>query len=200
MTPNTHERPPGAVVWLTGPPAVGKTTTARALLELLRAEERATVWLDSDDLRLVLTPEPNYTEDERDRFYGAIAHLARLAAEGGCVAVVSATAASAAWRERARQQIPRFCEVYLRCDPETLRARDFKGLYARAERGEISRLPGVGVPYDEPDRPELELDTGSTAPEVQARRILDWLNLWLLLEERPQEVGQIARDGMAPSV
>ncbi len=192
MTPASHGRAPGAVVWLTGPPAVGKTTTARALLELLRAEERATVWLDSDDLRLVLTPEPTYSEAERARFYGAITHIAKLAAEGGCVAVVSATAAAASWREHARQQIPRFCEVYLKCDPEILRARDFKGLYARAERGEITRLPGVGVPYDEPDRPELELDTGTTAPDVQARRVLDWLNLWLLLVEKPQDLGQIA--------
>lgn len=183
MTDVDHApRPPGVVVWITGPPAAGKSTAARALLALLEDRGRVTLALDSDELRQYLTPAATYSDAERDDFYLALAHLARLGASGGAVVIVSATAALARWRDRARELTPRFCEVYLRCDHQTLRTRDTKGLYARAERGEIPRLPGVGVPYEEPVGAELELDSAVTPPHVVAERVLDWLEVWSLGE------------------
>ncbi len=163
---------PGLVVWLTGRPASGKSTLARALETRLRARGLATLWLDSDSLRRILTPEPTYDDAERKRFYGALAHLAALAAAGGAVAIVSATAARRAYRDACRAAVgDRFVEVWVRCDLETLRARDPKGLYGRAARDTITRLPGVGVPYEPPEAPELVLDTADAGVEALADRL-----------------------------
>ena len=168
-------RPPGAIVWLTGPPASGKTTAAVALLERLRQAGAVTLWLDSDEMRLVLTPRPTYTDWERDDFYAALGHIAVLSAQGGAIAVVSATASRARWRDAAREQTPRFCEVLLTADPTILRARDFKGLYAKADRGEITTLPGVGAPYEPPEHPELVFDTATATAGEVADAVMAWL-------------------------
>lgn len=165
-----------AVLWLTGIPAAGKSSVAAEVVAALRARGQAAVWLDSDDLRPVLTPEPTYAEAERDRFYGALGHLAALVAEGGAVAVVSATAPRRAHRDGARRRVERFLELWVRCPTELARQRDPKGLYAKADRGEITTLPGLGVPYEPPEAPELVLNADREGPEALARRVLTLLD------------------------
>ncbi len=163
--------PQGVVIWLTGVPAAGKSTLAGLLVRALRRRGLATVWLDSDDVRRVLTPEPTYTPAERDRFYAALAHLAGLAAEGGAQVVVSATAPLRAHRRSARERVDHFFEVWVRCAPDTARRRDPKGLYERSERGEIDALPGADVDYQPPGEPDLVLETDRTGPDESARRL-----------------------------
>ncbi|HKY31484.1 MAG TPA: adenylyl-sulfate kinase [Candidatus Polarisedimenticolia bacterium] len=163
---------PGLIVWITGPPASGKTTLARLLVGRLRAEGAACLWLDSDDLRGVLTPAPAYSDAERDWFYGVVAHVARLGALGGAAVVISATGSRAAYRERLRGQVARFVEVALRCDPETLRSRDPKGLYAAADAGRITGLPGHGAPYEESGAAEILLDASHAPPEELLEKVL----------------------------
>ncbi len=155
----------GAVVWITGVPASGKTTLARGLRAALLAAEIPTLWLDSDDLRPVLVPRADYGEAGRDAFYAALAHLVRLGGEGGVTVLVSATASLRRYRDAARAVAPRFFEVFLECGPVAVRARDFKGLYAAADEGRISSLPGVGAPYEPPLYPEVRVDTDGRRPE-----------------------------------
>jgi len=165
--------PPGVVIWLTGRPATGKTTVARALIAELQAQGRATLWLDSDDLRAVLTPEARYDDAEREHFYQALIHLAALGSGGGAVVVVSATAHRRAWRDAARARVGgRFLEVWLQTPQPVLEARDPKGLYRRAAAGEIAALPGVGIPYEDPTRAEATFNTAVTSPQVIAREVL----------------------------
>lgn len=166
---------PGPVAWLTGVPASGKTTLARATLEALRARGAATLWLDSDDLRAVLTPNPTYTEAERDAFYAALVHLARLGSDGGAVVVISATAHRRRWRDAARAAVSRFSEVHVRADRALVEARDPKGLYAAAAAGELETLPGVGVAYEAPERPELVFDSGAAPLIEQAEALASYL-------------------------
>lgn len=165
----------GAVVWLTGIPASGKSTIARHLVAALGARGTATLWLDSDDMRRVLTPDPRYTAEERDWFYGVLGHLATLAADGGTVVVVSATAPRRVHRDAVRARAARFLEAWVRCPPAVARDRDPKGLYEASRAGRIDTLPGVGAPYEEPKRPEIILDTDRERPEDMARRLLERL-------------------------
>src|SRR5688572_13606926 len=148
----------GAVVWLTGIPATGKTTVARVLLDELTSRDVPTLFLDSDDLRKVMTPEPTYSEEERDIFYAMIGHVAKLGAEGGSVVIVAATAPKRIYRDRVREQVESFVEVLIICDPEILERRDPKGLYAKAKAGEVRDLPGYDLPYEDPRAPELIFD------------------------------------------
>ncbi|MDX1631911.1 MAG: adenylyl-sulfate kinase [Thermoanaerobaculia bacterium] len=179
--------PPGGVVWITGHPASGKSTLAERVVEVLRGRGTVTLWLDSDDLRRTLTPDPTYSEEERDRFYGSLGHFAVLGAEGGAVAVVSATAPRRRYRDDVRERVSRFAEVFLECETEVLESRDPKGLYAGARRGEIERLPGLGAPYEAPTDPELRLDSGELEPEELAEAVLDWIEAAGLLDSRAPE-------------
>ena len=162
----------GFAVWLTGPPAAGKSTIARALAAELERRGRPPNVLESDVLRLLVTPVPSYDAEERERFYGTLADIAvRLAREGAAV-VVDATAHRRAWRDRARREIPRFLEVFVDCPPEGRKARDPKGLYRAAAQGGASTLPGLQTPYEPPEAPELTVRTDQESAESAAARIL----------------------------
>lgn len=151
----------GAVFWICGVPASGKTTLADGLVRLLRAADVDVLWLDSDDLRAVMTPDSDYSARDRAVFYDTVAHLAARAHAGGVTVVISATAARRAPRDAVRRAVSRFHEVWLTCDPGALRgARDIKGLYAAADAGTITRLPGVGVPFEPPEAGDaIRIDT-----------------------------------------
>ncbi len=156
---------PAPIVWLTGLPSSGKSTLGGALADALRARGRASVVvLDGDAVRDALRPTPGYGDEARDAFYETLARLAALLAAQGSTVLVPATANRRAFRERARSLAPgRFVEVFVDTDLETCRARDAKGLYARAARGGASALPGAGADYEAPVSPEVVVHPGEDA-------------------------------------
>jgi len=165
----------GLVFWITGQPATGKTTLAKYLLEALKKQEIVTLWLDSDDLREVLTPKATYTPEDRDRFYASIVHIASLAAQGGVTVVISATASNASYCESLRTKVPKLIEVWLKASPGERRKRDFKGLYKKADAGEITTFPGIDSNYQAPSSPSLTLDTDNAQPKDLVKQLLHWL-------------------------
>ena len=167
--------PRGLVVWITGLPATGKTTLAKRIVDDLVARDIATLWLDSDALREVMTPNATYTREERDTFYATVGHLAARASSGGVVVVISATGSRRIYRDSVRRAVRHFVEILLICDPANMRGRDDKALYQKAERGLIEALPGVGVPFEDPMAPELVLDTTHVGPIELARSVFAWL-------------------------
>lgn len=158
-------------VWLTGPPAAGKSTLARGLSALLEGEGIRAVILESDALRGILTPEPTYAPEERDRFYAALADLAALLVAQGFPVIVDATAPRRAHRERARERIPRFSEVLVEAPLELREARDPKALYRRARLGLVANLPGFDAVYEAPTRPDLVV-SGAAQPGEGAAALL----------------------------
>lgn len=166
---------PGFVIWLTGLPASGKSTLARRLQQRLAAGGIPTQLLDSDDLRRQLTPQPTYSQAERDWFYDTITFLAQLLAQNGVNVLIAATAPSRAYREAARKRLPRFAEVYVDCPIEVCQARDPKGLWRQARQGEISSLPGAGVAYEPPAAPDVHVQTEQQPPEESVQHILNGL-------------------------
>lgn len=162
----------GFAIWLTGLPAAGKSTLARALKDLL-AEKRIRVQiLDSDELRRILTPQPSYSDAERDWFYDVVTYIAGLLTDNGVNVLIAATGARRAYRQAARRGIARFAEVHVVCPPEVCRARDPKGLWERADAGEITTLPGAGVPYEAPETPEVVVNTAKLRPTEAAEETL----------------------------
>jgi adenylylsulfate kinase len=163
---------PGIVVWLTGLPQSGKSTLARRVRDRI-APRRSCVLLDSDDVRAAIGIS-RYGLGERDAFYRMLAGLAGLLAREGHVVLVAATAPSRAYRDAARAAAPAFAEVWVRTPIAECEARDTKGLYARARRGEAPDLPGIGVAYETPEAPEIVADGGldDAAADAIERRIL----------------------------
>jgi adenylylsulfate kinase len=138
-------------VWITGLPGSGKSTLAAALQRELESRGVRVQVLESDVLRRVLTPRPRYDQEERDAFYSGMLYIGRLLLRHGIPVIFDGTAHLRRYRDRARELIPRFFEVYVDTPVEVCRARDPKGLY----RTVPGSLPGVGVPYEPPIRPEF---------------------------------------------
>ncbi len=164
----SREAAGGAVVWLTGLPASGKSTLASRLEERLRGLGRAAVVLDGDEVREALVPRPGYSPEERDAFYETLARLAALLARQGHPVLVAATAPRRAHRAAARALAPRFVEVFVDVPAEECARRDPKGLWAQARAGAAPTLPGAGAPYEPPEAPEVRARGGEDGAAVEA--------------------------------
>jgi adenylylsulfate kinase len=162
----------GFALWMTGLPASGKSTLARAVAERLRERGLEVQILDSDSLRAVLTPEPSYTREERDWFYRVMVYLGTLLANHGINVIFAATAHRRRYRDRARKAFSRFAEVHLACPLEVCMARDEKGIYEKARRGEADTVPGLQVPYEAPAHPEVVVYPAESSPREAAEDVL----------------------------
>ena len=152
----------GFAVWITGLPGSGKSTFA----DELKKNHPELVVLRMDELRKTVTPEPTYSEPERDIVYRAIVYVAGKLTELGHNVVIDATGNLKRWRELARQVIPRFAEVYLACPIELCIRREQERLETREAPKDIYRkgssgwpVPGIAAPYEEPLSPEVVIDT-----------------------------------------
>jgi adenylylsulfate kinase len=169
------DREPAFAVWLTGLPASGKSTVARALVAELQALGVHPAVLESDAVRREITPNATYGEVERDAFYATLAYLARALVAHGVPVIVDATANRRAYRDRAREAIPRFLEVHVRCPIAVCQARDPKGIYRRGAEGKAPNVPGVSAPYETPLLPEVIIDGERDDPAAAAGRIVSAL-------------------------
>jgi adenylylsulfate kinase len=156
----------GAVVWITGLPASGKSTLARHVASRLRDAGREPLVLDGDEVRAALVPAHGYDDAGRADFYLSLGRLSCLAAGQGLLVIVAATAHRRIWRDEARARAPVFVEVYVATVIDECRRRDTKGLYARPDSPE--GLPGVGTAYEVPLEPEVVAPHGDDAGAVDA--------------------------------
>jgi bifunctional enzyme CysN/CysC len=169
----------GATVWLTGLPAAGKSTIGRAIEERLVRTGRPAYLLDGDNLRHGLNGDLGFDEAARAENVRRTAHVARLLAECGAVALVSLVSPYAADRElaatlHAKEELP-FLEVFVSTPLAQCEQRDPKGLYARARAGELQGLTGLGAPYEAPAAPDVVLGIHGEAIETAVDRVLEVL-------------------------
>jgi adenylyl-sulfate kinase len=162
----------GATVWFTGLPASGKSTIAGAVEEMLVASRRAAYLIDGDNLRHGLCGDLGFSAEDREENVRRAAEVAHLLADAGIVALVSLVSPYASGRDRARRIHEddgiQFVEVHVSTPVEECMRRDPKGLYARAQAGELRGFTGVDDPYEPPERPELVL--GPELPVDEAAR------------------------------
>ena len=128
--------------------------------------------LESDAMRQVFTPEPTYSEKERTLFYGQMVWVGALLVRHGVPVVFDATANRRSLRQSARQAIARFIEVYVHCPVEVCMARDPKGIYRLAQQAGSSSVPGLHVPYEAPENPDVVVEGDAEDPPSAARRIV----------------------------
>lgn len=160
----------GATLWFTGLPSAGKSTIARELACWLEQDGTRVQVLDGDEVRPYLSTGLGYSRKDRDINVRRIGWVARLLASHGVVVLVPVIAPYAESRQSVRDDhvtagVP-FAEIFVSTPLEVAEARDVKGLYARARRGEITAMTGVDDPYEEPLSAELVLDTTELDLEV----------------------------------
>ena len=169
----------GVTVWLTGLPAAGKTTLARALQAHLRDVGSCAVVLDGDELRQGLCSDLGFSRADRRENARRTAHAAALVAGAGAVAVVALVSPFRDDRGAARslhdRQGLRFVEIWLNRPLAECERADPKGLYERARRGAVTGLTGVDGAYEPPLSPELELHPGRQTVRESVARALDLL-------------------------
>jgi bifunctional enzyme CysN/CysC len=169
----------GATVWLTGLPASGKSTIAAALERRLVEDGRPAYLLDGDNVRHGLSDDLGFEPGERSEHIRRVAHVARLLADAGVVAVVSLVSPMAADRRLARELHDAaglaFHEVFVSTPVEECERRDPKGLYVRARAGRLPDFTGVDAPYEAPEHPDFAFDTSSEGGDDAVARLLEAL-------------------------
>jgi len=169
----------GATVWFTGLPGAGKSTIAAAVEERLIASGQPAFLLDGDNLRHGLNGDLGFDDEARRENVRRTAHVARLLAESGTIALVSLVSPYAADRETAAALHAaddlEFVEIFVDAPLEVCEQRDPKGLYARARAGQLSGLTGVGAPYERPAHPDLVLDSCSASVDSEVERVMELL-------------------------
>ncbi len=162
------------VLWFTGVSGTGKTAIAREVERRLFERGAHVVLLDGDHVRHGLSGDLGFSSADRHENIRRVGEVARLFYETGAVVLCTFVSPIRSDRERARSLFAdgAFGEVLVTARPETLRSRDPKGLYARADAGEIPNFTGVGSPYEAPEAPEMTLDTDALDLEAAVEAVL----------------------------
>ena len=166
-------------IWITGLPGSGKTALAQGVAAALHKRGIPVKVLELDAIRKVVTPEPTYTDAERETVYRALATMAKLLTEAGVPVLIDATAPRRGWRDLARRLIPAFAEVQLLCPIEVCREREQHrqagyappAIYARAGQPGAT-VPGVDIPYEVALNPELTLHTDACDLPTAVREVV----------------------------
>lgn len=162
----------GFTIWFTGLSGSGKSTLSALLEQRLRERGRNVEILDGDVVRTHLSKGLGFSKEDRDTNIKRIAFVCSLLTRNGVACISAAIAPYSETRAWARNEIGNFVEVYVKCPIEVCRERDVKGLYKLADEGKLKGFTGVDDPYEEPENPELVVETNKEAPEQSAERIL----------------------------
>ena len=163
------------VIWLTGLPGSGKTTIAKALSPKLKGSGFKVELLDGDIVRKELSPELGFTKQDRELHSRRVVYVCKLLSRNGIATIVCLISPYREFRRYARREInvdDNFYEVYVKCSLGTCMRRDPKGLYKKALAGEIKDLSGLQDPYEEPENPEVIVNTEEQTSEECVNVIL----------------------------
>ncbi len=167
----------GAVLWLTGLSGSGKSTIAKLLERKLFERRVHTMFLDGDNLRHGLNADLGFSPEDRAENIRRVSEVAAIGFSHANVVLCSFISPYIRDRAYARSVVPqgRFFEIYTKCDLEVAKRRDPKGLYAKALRGEIKQFTGVTAPYEEPQIPEIVVETDIDSPDRIVEKLLKLL-------------------------
>jgi len=165
------------VIWFTGLSGSGKSTLAHSVEEKLHNLGCRTYVLDGDNVRHGLSSNLSFSDNDRKENIRRIGEAAKLMMESGVIAMTAFISPFKKDRNLVRQLLPQgdFIEIYCNTSLEACESRDVKGLYKRARAGEIKNYTGIDSPYEEPDDPELVIDTESESLEESVTKVINFL-------------------------
>jgi adenylylsulfate kinase len=189
----------GFTLWFTGLSGAGKSTLSEVVEHRLRQRGRKVEVLDGDIVRTHLSKGLGFSKEDRDTNIKRIAFVCGLLTRNDVICISAAISPYRETRAWARQHIGNFVEVYVKCPIEVCRQRDVKGLYKLADEGKLKGFTGVDDPYEEPDHPELIVETDKETVEESVHRILAKLEElgYLEAEGAPADEEKVVTDRLA---
>lgn len=186
-----------SLLWFTGLSGSGKSTVAGALDELLFQRGYHSYLLDGDNVRYGLNKDLGLSDDDRKENIRRIGEMSRLFVDAGLITLCAFISPFTEERRQVRELLDdgEFIEVYINTPLSICEARDPKGLYKKARKGEIANFTGIDGVYEPPKNPEVVVDTATMDPDACAQKIFDYL--WqrrLIMENRISHV-QAVDDG-----
>jgi len=166
------------IIWFTGISGAGKSTIAKEVERKLWEEGKQTVLLDGDQVRHGLNGDLGFSASDRTENIRRVGEVARLFYEHGNIVLCTFVSPYVKDREEAKELFPdgEFQEVHIKCDPKTAQERDPKGLYKKAEEGEITGLTGYDADYEASDNPALTINTDELSVEEAVEKILELMS------------------------
>jgi bifunctional enzyme CysN/CysC len=165
------------VLWFTGLSGAGKTTIANRVEQQLHALGRPTYVLDGDNVRHGLNRDLGFTDADRSENVRRVAEVAKLMTDAGLIVLVSLISPFRAERRTARALMKpgEFIEIFVDTPLDVAEARDPKGLYKKARRGELKHFTAIDSPYESPEKPEIRIETTRCDPDTAALQVLNFL-------------------------
>ncbi|MEG7378399.1 adenylyl-sulfate kinase [Bacillus subtilis] len=171
---NKHK---SSILWLTGLSGSGKSTIANAAARELFELGYQVIVLDGDNIRHGLNKDLGFSDEDRKENIRRIGEVAKLFVQQGTIVITAFISPFREDREQVRQLVEagEFNEVYIKCDLDICEQRDPKGLYKKARNGEIPFFTGIDSPYEEPEAPELVLDSGKHDREACKNQLIEFV-------------------------
>nr|WP_237728727.1 adenylyl-sulfate kinase [Bacillus halotolerans] len=171
---NKHK---SSILWLTGLSGSGKSTIANAAARELFEQGYQVIVLDGDNIRHGLNKDLGFSDKDRKENIRRIGEVAKLFVQQGTIVITAFISPFREDRDQVRQLVEagEFNEVYIKCDLDICEQRDPKGLYKKARNGEIPFFTGIDSPYEEPEAPELVLDSGQYDREECKNQLIEFV-------------------------
>lgn len=166
-----------AMLWFTGLSGAGKSSLAHAVEEQLFQMGCRTFVFDGDNVRHGLCSDLGFSAKDRVENIRRVGEMGKLFLEAGVIALTAFISPFRSDREKVRSLVPHgeFLEIYCRCPLKVCEERDVKGLYKRARAGEIKDFTGISSPYEDPEDPELVVETGNLSLDESAAQVIAML-------------------------
>lgn len=166
----------GVLIWFTGLSGSGKSTIANALQQRLHEQGKLTYVLDGDNVRHGLNGDLGFTLEDRNENIRRVGEVSRLFVDAGIITLGTFVSPLREDRLQVRNLLKKdFIEVYIKCSLETCEERDPKELYKKARSGEIKNFTGIDSPYEEPENPEIILETDKEDIDTCVDKIINFL-------------------------
>ena len=163
------------VVWLTGLPCSGKTTLAKEIEDYLNKKKLPVQVLDGDIVRKTICKDLGFSREDRNKNVERVSYIAQMLSDNGINVISAFVSPYKEMRDFARKICDNFIEVYVKCDVGECKTRDVKGMYKKAQKGEIKDFTGVQDPFEIPKNPEIIIDTKINSIDDSVQKILNFL-------------------------